>query len=97
MKTSRQVTKDEFDAALKAYPAGKLQQHVVRICDPHLICYLDWSLPSVHAQGTGERWDDCIVASISADWIGPNGELDKEDHRRFWKFFLHTRSDAPQQ
>lgn len=87
----KQVTKDEFDAAIESYPANKLGRHVVQICEPPRISYLDWSRPSGGETGSASKYFDSEVAYISADWLGPNGELDDKDTRQFWRYHLLRR------
>jgi len=75
----KQVSKDDFYAFVKAWP-NKLEWDVTGICEPPLGSYNDFS--------NGKVWPESIVARISMDWMGPNGEIDREGNNRFWEYFI---------
>lgn len=72
------VSKQQFDAFVKAYPRH-LESDVCGICEPIQRTLYDFS-------GQGSAY----VAREIRYWLGPDGEIDDIDHRRFWTYKIQV-------
>lgn len=62
----REVSKEEFDAWLKAYPRP-LRFNVTRTCEPELLNWNDFSLAPM--------WPESMVATALAPSYPPNNDV----------------------
>jgi hypothetical protein len=74
----KQVSKEEFQEFLAKYPR-KLEHDCSGIPEPPVDTYNDFSLGV---------WPESIVARISRDYLGPNGEVDNNIHGKFWTYHI---------
>lgn len=81
----KEVTKDEFDRFISAYPRP-LSYGVTRICEPPMGHYYDEQLPSQAQRGSVEYSKDTEAARVTMDWMGPNGQVDEDGHQKFWRY-----------
>lgn len=74
------VSKQQFDAFVKAYPRP-LESDVSGICEPPQRTLYDFS-------GENANCMNAIVACEVRDWLGPDGEIDNTGHGRFWTYAI---------
>ncbi len=79
------VSKDRFEEFLKSYP-NKLTSGLTTICEPPIRHYFDDKIETDAKLGTAEYFFAKVVASIKLDWLGPNEEIDRENHGRWWVY-----------
>ena len=83
----KEVSKQEFDEFIDGYP-NDLTSGCTTICEPPFRSFRDESLPTSGKIGDIDYYFNKEVARISMDWIGPNGELDKENTKIYWKYYI---------
>ena len=77
----KKVSKEEFENFVKNHKNFKdLDWNIFRACEPPLGSYNDFS--------NGKVWPESMVAKISLDWMGPNGEIDKTNSGKFYEYFI---------
>ncbi len=81
----QEVSKDELVKFVREWP-NKLDYDVATICEPPLGNYNDFS--------DGKEWPESMVAKIEMDWLGPNKEIDRTGHKRFWKYYIKIQRSA---
>lgn len=87
MSERKQVSKEEFDKFLDDYPR-QLKSGVTSICEPPIRHYLDESLPTAGELGSSEYFSAKVVASVKMSWLGPDGEVDRENTGEFWTYSI---------
>ena len=75
----KKVDKKEFDVFVKNYP-NPLGWDVAGMFEPPVGSYNDFS--------NGKIWPESVVAKVSMEWMGPNDEIDREGHHRFWEYYI---------
>jgi hypothetical protein len=75
-ETWNKVSKEEFKKFVDEYPRP-LERNTTHIVTPPIDTWNDFTLGS---------WPQSMVAKISMDWLGPNGEEAKDD--RYWEYFV---------
>ena len=78
------VSKQQFDAFVKAYPRH-MESDVSMICEPPHRTFYDFS-------GKNANCMNAYVACEIRGWLGPDGEIDDTDHRRFWTYAIQGNS-----
>lgn len=84
MTKFKQVNKQDFYSFIESWP-NKLNYDVAGMFEPPLASYNDFS--------GGKMWPESIVAKIKMDWLGPNGEIDEENHKKFWEYYILNDHD----
>jgi hypothetical protein len=77
MSKFKQVEHDEFIQFISKFPM--LKYDVTGICEPPMGTYNDFI--------GGKIWPDSVVAKVSLNWLGPNGEVDN-DSNKYWKYYI---------
>ncbi len=68
----KRVSKGELEQFISDYP-NELISETILICEPPVKLFKDSSR---------------LVARICMNWLGPNEEIDTENHRRFWEYSI---------
>ena len=80
----KEVTKEELINFVNSYHT-KLHWDVYAINEPPIGTYNDFTL--------NKMWPDTIVAQVYMNWISELGELDYDNHRKFWTYFIKVNTD----
>lgn len=83
----KKVNKEEFERFIDEYPRHLTSGNTL-ICSPPFTSFRDEKLPTEGKIGSADYYFDKEVARIVMDWMGPNGEIDKDNDKKFWKYMI---------
>lgn len=90
----KRVSREEYEAFIATFPAGRLRGSLVTICEPAENWIIDDMRPSTHPVGSLDRTIDKRVAKVNYEWLGPNGVIDEKSTGEFWKYYIRADSAA---